>query len=67
MWPFKVRADAQLLACFVVGAFFFLRIFLLDLACGWSSKNGGVVYEATLTGMLPPKSLIGEMIAPCGR
>jgi hypothetical protein len=66
-WPFKVRADAQLLACFIIGTFLFLQIFLPNLAFGWLSGNGGVGYEATSTGMSPPKSLIREMIAYCGR
>jgi hypothetical protein len=66
-WPFKVRTNAQLLACFVVGAFLFLRIFLPDLAFGWSSGNGGNGYEATSTGTLFPKSLLGEMTACCIR
>jgi hypothetical protein len=50
-WSFKVRPDVQLLAWFVVGTFLFLQIFLPDLAFGWSSRNGGVGYEATSTGM----------------
>ena len=60
-WAFKVRIDTQLLACFVVGTFLFLWIFLPDLAFGWSSRNGGVGYEATSIGLSPRKSLLGEM------
>jgi hypothetical protein len=66
-WPFKVRADAQFLACFVVGVFLFLLIFLLDLAFGWSSGNGRVGYEATSTGTSPQKSLFGKMTTRCGK
>jgi hypothetical protein len=67
LWPFKVRIDAQLLACFVVDAFLFFQIFLFNLAFRWSSGNGGIGYEATSTGILPPKSLLRDMIAHCGR
>ena len=63
----QVRTNAQLLVCFVVDAFLFLQIFLLDLTFGWSSKNGGVGYEGTSIGMLFLKSLLGKMRIHCSR
>jgi hypothetical protein len=62
-----VRADAQLLACFVLGALLFLRIDLPDLVFGQSSAEAGVGNEARLKGSSSvPKSLLGEMTARCG-
>jgi hypothetical protein len=62
-----VRADAQLLACFVEGTLLFLRMDLPDLVFGQSSAEAGVGNEARLKGSSSvPKSLLGEMTARCG-
>ena len=67
IWSFKVRADAQLLACFVVGALLFLQMDLPDLVFGNSCGDSGMGNKARLTGSSSiPKSLFKEMIACCG-
>jgi hypothetical protein len=67
LWPFKVRADAQLLACFVLEALLFLRMDLPDLVFGQSFAEAGVGNEARLKGSsFVPKSLLGEMTARYG-
>ena len=63
-WIFKVREDVQLLACFVVGAFLFLRMFLPNLVFGWLFGNAGMGYEERLDGSsFILKSLLKEMRA----
>jgi hypothetical protein len=62
-----MRADAQLLACFVLGALLFLRMDLPDLVFGQSSAEARVGNEVRLKGSSSvPKSLLGEMTARCG-
>jgi hypothetical protein len=59
--------DAQLLACFVLGALLFLWMDLPDLVFGQSSVEAGVGNEVRLKGSSSiPKSLLGEMIARYG-
>jgi hypothetical protein len=62
-----VRADAQLLACFVVGVLLYLWMDLPDLVFGHSFAEAGVGNKARLKGSSSiPKSLLGEMTARCG-
>jgi hypothetical protein len=62
-----VRADAQLLAYFVLGVLLFLRMDLPDLVFGQSSAEARVGNEARLKGSSSvPKSLLKEMTACCG-
>jgi hypothetical protein len=62
-----MRADAQLLACFVLGALLFLRMDLSDLVFGKSSAKVGTGNEARLkASSFVPKNLLGEMTAYCG-
>jgi hypothetical protein len=62
-----VREDAQLLACFVLGALLYLYLELLDLVFGNSFTDAGVGNEARSKGSSSiPKSLVGEMTARYG-
>jgi hypothetical protein len=62
-----VREDAQLLACFVVGALLFLRMVLPDLVFGYSYGDAGVGNEDRSKGSSSIlKSLLGEMTVLCG-
>jgi hypothetical protein len=62
-----MREDAQLLACFVVGTFLILRMFLHDLIFGCSFGDAGIGYDERSDGSSSiPKSLLGEMTARWG-
>jgi hypothetical protein len=66
-WPFKMREDVQLLACFVVGALLFLRMDLPDLVFRNPFGDVGVGNEARSKGSSSiTKNLLREMIAHCG-
>ena len=67
IWSFKVRADAQLLACFVLGALLFLWMDLPDMVFGQSSVEVGVGNEArSKESSSVLKNLLRETTIHCG-